>query len=104
MGGRTIRFVVEFWIIWLIFLQHIVDSGEQHSGNGNDCFLVSPTLFKGEISITDLGKLLSPNRIKSALYEQRLDVASGPADPGGSLLPGTFIVLRRKPSLGAKVL
>jgi len=96
--------VVEFWIIWLIFLQHIVDSGEQHSGNGNDCFLVSPTLFKGEISITDLGKLLSPNRIKSALYEQRLDVASGPADPGGFLLPGTFIVPRRKPSLGAKVL
>lgn len=96
--------MIEFWIIWLIFLQHIVDSGEQHSGNGNDCFLVSPTLFKGEIAITDLGKLLGPNRTKSALYEQQLDVGPGPADPGGFLLPGTFIVLRRKSSPRAKVL
>ena len=95
--------MVEFWIIWPIFLQQIVDSGEQHSANGNDCFLVSPTLFKGEIAITDLGKLFGPNRTKSVLYEQRLDAGPGPADPGGFLLPGTFIVPRRKPSPGAKV-
>ena len=75
-----------------------------YPGNGDDGFLVTSALFESEIAISDFWELFGTNRTEGALNEQRLDVSTCPADSGGFLLPGTFIVLRRKPGPGAKML
>ena len=88
-------------IVRLVLLQNVVDGSQQHSGDSDDSFFVSPALFESEITVTDFRKLFGTDGCKSALNEQRLDVSSGATDSGGFLLPGTLIVLRSKPSLGA---
>ena len=67
-------------------------------------FLWPQRFFECEIAITDFRKLLGTNCAEGVLYQQRLDVDSGAADSGGFLFSGTFVVLRGKPSPGAKVL
>ena len=98
MCRRPVALAVEFRIVRLILLEHIIDGREQHPGNGDDGFL------EGEITIADFWEPLSFNDGKSAWNKQWFDVGSGPADSGGFLLPSTFIILRRKPSPGAEVL
>ena len=95
---------VEFGVVRLVLLEHIVDNRKEHSGNGNNGFLVSSALFESHIAITDFRELLGTDSTKSTLNKQRFDVSSGSADSGGFLLPGALIVLRRKPSPGAEML
>ena len=84
MRGRPVSFVVEFGIIWLVFLEHVVDGGQQHSGDGDNRFLVAPAFFEILITEKDFRVfLLRFNRGKGTLYKQRLDIGPGPADPGG---------------------
>lgn len=64
----------------LVLLEHVVDSREQHSGDGNNGFLVSSALFESKIMITYFRELLDTNGTKSALNEQRFDVGTGSAD------------------------
>ena len=99
-----VTLAVEFRVVRLVFLEHVVDSRKEHPGNGDDGFLVTSALFESEVAISDFRELLSFNGGKSALNKQRFDVGSGPADSGGFLLPGTLVVLRRKPSPGAEML
>ena len=96
--------MVKLRIIWLIFLQHIVDGSQQYSSNGNDGLLVSLPLFQSKVTAADFRKLLGPNGAQSALDKQRLDIGPAAADSSGLFLPGTLVVLRRKSSPGAKVL
>lgn len=104
MCGRTVGYAVEFRIVRLIFLEHIVNGGQEHPGNGDDRLLMSPPLFQCEVTAADFRKLLGPNGAQSALNKQGLDIGPGAADPGSLFLPGTLVVLRRKPSPGAKML
>ena len=92
---------VEFRIVRLVLLEHIVDNRKEHSGNGNDGFLVATTFFECKVTISDFRELLGADGRKSALNKQGLDVGSGSADSGGFLLPGTLVVLRCKTSPGA---
>ena len=101
---RPVGFAVEFRIVRLILLEHIVNGGQEHPGNGDDCFLVPPPLLQREVTAADFWKLLGPDGAQSALNEQGLDIGPGPADPGCLFLPGTLIVLWRKPSPGAEML
>ena len=100
MSRRSVYLPIELRIVRFIFLEHVVNGGEQHSGNGNNGFLVSPAFLEREIAVADFRELLGTNRIEGALHKQRLDVGSGPADSGGFLLPCALIVLRRESSLG----
>ena len=104
MYRRTVCFAVEFRIVKLIFLEHIVNGGQEHPGNGDDRFLVAPPLFQCEVTAADFRKLLGPNGAQSTLNKQGLDIGPGAADSGSLFLPGALIVLRRKPSPGAKML
>ena len=99
-----VALAVEFRVVRFVLFEHIVDSCKEHPGNGDDGFLVTSALFESEIAISDFWELFGTNRTEGALNEQRLDVSTCPADSGGFLLPGTFIVLRRKPGPGAKML
>ena len=72
MSRRTIIFAVEFRIVRLIFLEHIVNGGQKHSGDGNNRFLVTPPLFQGEVTAADFRKLLGPNSAQGALDKQQL--------------------------------
>ena len=92
---------VEFGVVRLVLLEHIVDNRKEHSGNGNNGFLVSSALFESHIAITDFWELLGTDSTKGTLNKKRFDVGSSPTDSGGFLLPGTFIVLWRKTSSGA---
>ena len=65
---------------------------------------MSPAFLECKIAIADFRKFLGANRIEGALNKKWLDVSTGPADSCGFLLPGTLIVLRRKPSPGAEML
>lgn len=98
---RSVALAVKFGIVRFIFLEHIVDDREQHSGNGNNGFLVSSALFESHIAITDFRELLGTDSTKSTLNKQRFDVSSSSTDSGGFLLSGTLVVLRRKTSPGA---
>ena len=93
-----VALAVEFRVCTVRSFEHIVDSCKEHPGNGDDGFLVTSALFESEIAISDFWELFGTNRTEGALNEQRLDVSTCPADSGGFLLPGTFIVLRRKPA------
>ena len=104
MRWRTIAFAIEFRIVRLILLEHIVDSRQEHPGNGNNGFLVPPAFLERKIAIADFREFLGTNGAERTLNKQRLDVGSGPADSGGFFLPGAFVVLRRKTSPGAEVL
>ena len=99
-----VTFAVELRIVRLIFLKHVVNGGEQHPGNGDDCFLVATAFLESKVAIADFWEFLGTNRIEGALNKQRFDVGSGPADSGGFLLAGTLVVLRRKPGPGAEML
>ena len=83
MCRRTIRFAVEFRIVRLIFLEHIVNGRQKHSGDGNDRFLVPSPFFQSEVTAADFRKLFGANSIKRTLNEQRLEIGPGAADPGG---------------------
>lgn len=98
VGWRLVCLPVKFRIIRLIFLEHVVNDREQHSGNSDDGFLVTSALFESKVAISDFRELFSFNGGKSALNKQRFDVDSSSADSGAFLLPGTFVVLRRKTS------
>ena len=88
MRGRTVILAVELVIIRLVFLEHVVDGGQQHSGNGDNRFLVASALFQILITVKDFWVfLLRFNGGKGALYEQRLDVGPSAADPGGFFFP-----------------
>ena len=105
MCRRAVSFAAEFGIIRLVFLEHVVDGGQQHSGDGDNRFLVASALFQILITVKDFRVfLLRFNGGKGTLYKQRLDVGPSAADSGSFFLPGTLIVLRRKPSPGAKML
>ena len=101
---RKVTLAVELRVVRFVLLKHVVDSSKEHSGNGDDGFLVATALFEGQVAVTDFRELFCTDSAKSALNEQRLDVDSGPADSGGFLLPSTLVVLRRKPSPGAAML
>ena len=105
VGRRVISFAIELRIVRFVFLEHTVNGGEQHPGNGDDCLLVVPALFQILIAAKDFRVfLLCFNGGKGTPHKQRLDMGPGTADPGGLFLPSALIVLRRKPSPGAKVL
>ena len=95
---------VEFRVVRLILLEHIVDDREQHPGNGDDSLFVPSALFECEVTVADFRELFGTNRTEGALYQQWLDVSPSPADSGGFLLSGALVVLRRKTSPGAKML
>ena len=101
---RSVCLPVKFRIVRLIFLENVVNSCKEHSGNGDDCFLVSTAFLESKVAIADFWEFLGTNRIEGALNKQRFDVGSGPADSGGFLLAGTLVVLRRKPSPGTEML
>lgn len=77
MYRRTVCFAIEFRIVRLIFLEHIVNGGQEHPGNGDDRFLVAPPLFQCEVTAADFGKLFRSDGAQSALNKQGLDI--GPA-------------------------
>ena len=104
MSGRQISLTIEFRIIRLIFLEHVVNGSKQHSGNGNNRFLVASAFFESEIAVADFWKLFCANCIEGALNKQGLDVGTGAADSGSFLLPGALVILRRKPCPGTKML
>lgn len=103
MYRRSVCFAVELRIIRLIFLEHIVNGSQKHSCDSDNRFLVAPAFFQGEVTAADFWELLSPNGTQSTLNEKGLDIGSGPADPGSLFLSGALVVLRRKPSPGAKM-
>ena len=100
----AVALAVKFRIVRFIFLEHIVDGCEQHPGNGDDGFLVAPAFLECKIAIADFREFSGTNCTEGALNKQRFDVGTSPADSGRFLLPGALIVLRRKPSPGAKML
>ena len=67
-------------------------------------FFVSPPFFQSKVTAADFRKPLGLDSAQSARNKQRLDICPGPADPGGLFLPSALVVLRRKPSPGAKML
>lgn len=64
-------------------------------------FFCSRCFLRSNVTAADLRELPSTNR---TLNEQRLDIDSSSADSGVFLLSSTLVVLRRKPSPGAKML
>ena len=51
----------------VLFLENVVDGGQQYSGNGNDGLLVSSALFECKVTISDFRELLGADGTKSAL-------------------------------------
>ena len=88
---------IKLGIVGFILLEDVVDSGQQHSCNGNDSFFVTSAFLDIEIAITNLRIALGSDCTQSALNEQRFDICTCTTDSGSFFLTGTFIVLRRKP-------
>ena len=85
---RSVALSVEFRVVRLVLLEHIVDRRKEHSGNGNNGFLVPTALFESQVAITDFRELLGTNGTERTLNKQWLDVSTGSTDSGGFLLCG----------------
>jgi len=77
---------IKIRIVRLTFLEHIVNGSQKHSGDGNNCFLVSSPLFQSKVA-ADFRKLFSPNSVKRTLSEQRLEIGPCAADSGAFFFP-----------------
>ena len=64
---RSVTLAVKPRIVRFVFLEHIVESCKEHSGNGNNGFLMSSPLFESHIAITDFRELLGTNGAERAL-------------------------------------
>lgn len=64
-----IALAVEFRIVRFILLGHIVNCDEQHSGDGNNRFLVSSAFFESKVPISNLQELPDTDSVESALNE-----------------------------------
>ena len=65
--------------------------GKSPPGNGDDGLLVATALLQSQIAAADFRVLLFTDGAESALYQQGLDVSSGPTNSGGFLLSSTLI-------------
>ena len=101
MRWRSVCLPVKFRIVRLIFLENVVNSCKEHSGNGDDCFLVSTAFLESKVAIADFWVLLCPDSTERTLHQQGLDVCPSPAAPGGFLF---FRHFHCKPSPGAEML
>ena len=72
MRRRAVALTVKFRIVRFVFLEDVVDGGQQHSGNGDDGFLVASTLFECNIAISDFRELPSTDSTKGTLNKKRL--------------------------------
>ena len=54
---RTVSLAVKLWIVWLILLEHIVNGGQEHPGDGDDCLFMPAAFFKIVVAVKDLGVL-----------------------------------------------
>ena len=96
--------MIEFRIVRFVLLEYVVDRRWKHPGNGDNDLFVATALLERKIAVTDFRESFGPNGTERTLHQQGLNVGSGPANSGGFLLPGALVVLRRKPSPGAKML
>lgn len=46
MGRRPVGLTVKLRVIGFTFLQNVVDGGQEHSGNGDNRFLVPPAFLE----------------------------------------------------------
>ena len=76
MCGRAVGYAVEFRIVRLIFLEHIV-AVRSILAMAMIAFFMCPPLFQCEVTAADFRKLLGLNGAQSALNKQGLDI--GPA-------------------------
>ena len=60
---------VKLRIVRLIFLEHVVNGGEQHSGNSDNGLFMSPAFLECKITIADFREPFGTNRTESALNE-----------------------------------
>lgn len=67
MCRRPVNLAVEFGITRPVLLEHIVDSGVQHPGNGDNRFLVSPVFLERKVTAADFWESLGPDSTKSSL-------------------------------------
>ena len=65
----SVALSVDFRVVRLVLLEHIVDSRKEHSGNGNNGFLVPTALFECKVAITKLRELLGTNGTESTLHQ-----------------------------------
>lgn len=65
-----ISFAIELRIVRFVFLEYVVDGGQQHSGDGDNRFLVASALFQILITVKDFQVfLLRFNGGKGTLYK-----------------------------------
>ena len=72
MCRRSVALSVEFRVVRLVLLEHVVNSREQHPGNGDNGLFMSPALLECKIAIADFWKFLGANRIEGALNKKCL--------------------------------
>ena len=104
MYWRSVGLAVERGIIWLVFLQNIVDGSQHHPGDSNDGFLVPSTLFKRKVTASYFWICFASDGTIGTLYQKRLDVCTGSVNASSFLFTGTLVVLRSKPRPRAKLL
>ena len=78
--GFALRFFVKNRIKELAIGKHVVNGGQHHSSNGDNCSFVAPAPLNRLIARAIVGKILIPDRSIGALDKQRLDVNAGPTD------------------------
>ena len=64
---RSVSLPIKFRIVRLIFLEYVVNSRQEHSSNGDDCFLVATAFLESKVAIADFWEFFGTNRIEGAL-------------------------------------
>ena len=85
----SVRSEIELGIVRFILFENVVNGSEQHSGDSNNCLLVTSALFNRKVTVADFRVVLFAYSAKSALNKQWLDISPCTTDTGCFLLSGT---------------
>lgn len=87
----------------LLFQEHVVKAGQDHTGYGNNGPLMSAAFLNAIIFDPEIRVLLVLDGSKGTLDQQGLKVGTDPGDPAAFLLTGALIILRGKTGPGAEM-
>ena len=65
MFRRSVHPAIQLGILRLILFENVVNGSEQHSGNSNNCFLVTSALFNREVATADFRVAFGTDSTKS---------------------------------------
>ena len=93
-----------FRSVRLQLTQYVPDSGQEHTANGDEGFLVTTTSFDPTIAFSELRMLFGTKQSICDLNQKWFQIATGAGDPSGFHFAGALIIAGAASGPGNQIL